>query len=276
MEQSLKVACIQLNSGPVIAENIAAAEKLIRQAAAQGAKLIATPENTCQMRTPAAAKLEKPIAQADHPGVRRFADLAKELGVWLLIGSMAVRASDDKLHNRSFLFDAQGHLAAYYDKIHMFDVVLSETEKYAESDQIEPGREAVVTKTPWGVAGLSVCYDLRFPHLYRDLAKAGAGVIFIPAAFTVPTGRAHWETLVRARAIENGAFVIAPAQTGEHEGGRKTWGHSLIVDPWGKILADGAEGVGIVSATLDLSDIATARSRIPALTHDRPYKVRPS
>lgn len=275
MQNSLKVACIQLNSGPIIAENIAAAEKLIRQAAAQGAKLIATPENTCQMRTPAAAKLEKPFAQENHPGVKRFADLAKELGVWLLIGSMAVRATDVKLHNRSFLFDDQGKLVAHYDKIHMFDVVLSETEKYAESDNIEPGRECVVTKTPWGLAGLTVCYDLRFPHLYRDLAKAGAGIIFIPAAFTVPTGRAHWETLVRARAIENGAFVIAPAQTGEHEGGRKTWGHSLIVDPWGKILADGGESPGIVTADLDLSEIETTRKRIPSLTHDREYEVRP-
>ncbi len=275
MESSLKVACIQLNSGPVISENIVTAERMIRQAAGVGARLIATPENTCQIRTPAAAKLEKPIAQEDHPGVKRFADLAKELGVWLLIGSIAVRASETKLHNRSFLFDDQGNLAAHYDKIHMFDVVLSETEKYAESDQIEPGRETVVTKTPWGIAGLSVCYDLRFPHLYRDLAKAGAGMIFIPAAFTVPTGRAHWETLVRARAIENGAFVIAPAQTGEHEGGRKTWGHSLIVDPWGKILADGGESPGIITADLDLSEIETTRNRIPSLTHDREYKVRP-
>lgn len=275
MESSLKVACIQLNSGPVISENIVTAERMIRQAAGVGARLIATPENTCQIRTPAAAKLEKPIAQEDHPGVKRFADLAKELGVWLLIGSIAVRASETKLHNRSFLFDDQGNLAAHYDKIHMFDVVLSETEKYAESDQIEPGRETVVTKTPWGIAGLSVCYDLRFPHLYRDLAKAGAGIIFIPAAFTVPTGRAHWETLVRARAIENGAFVIAPAQTGEHEGGRKTWGHSLIVDPWGKILADGGESPGIITADLDLSEIETTRNRIPSLTHDREYKVRP-
>lgn len=274
MEQNLKVSCIQLNSGPAVEANIDAAARLIRQAAAQGAKLIATPENTCQIRTPAAARAEAPIPQEDHPGLKRFSALAKELRVWLLIGSMAVRASGTRRYNRSFLFDDRGNLAAYYDKIHMFDVVLSETEKYAESDNIEPGQEAVVAQTPWGVAGLSVCYDLRFPHLYRGLAKAGAGIIFIPAAFTVPTGRAHWEILVRARAIENGAFVIAPAQTGEHEGGRRTWGHSLIVDPWGKVLADGGERVGIVTADLDLSEIETARKRIPSLTHDRQYKVR--
>lgn len=274
MEQKLKAACIQMSSGPVITGNLDEAEKLIRQAAAQGAKFIATPENTCHIRMPSVEKLNSAPAQEDHPGLPRFSALAKELGVWILIGSMAVKASEDKLYNRSFLFDDQGNLAAHYDKIHLFDVVLSEKEKYGESEVIEPGTEAVVAWTPWGGMGMSICYDLRFAYLYRDLAKAGAGILLIPAAFTVPTGKAHWETLLRARAIETGSFVIAPGQTGEHEGGRKTWGHSLIIDPWGKILAEGGEKVGVVTAELDLSEVEAARTRIPSLLHDRKYKVR--
>ncbi|MCB1682445.1 MAG: carbon-nitrogen hydrolase family protein [Rhodospirillales bacterium] len=273
MSDILKVACIQTNTGPVIEENLKVTGEMIRSASSMGAKLIATPENTCHMRTPTSEKLKSAPAQDNHPGISFFSSLAADLDVWILTGSMAVRLNEQKLLNRSFLFDNAGKLIAHYDKIHLFDVVLSDNENYSESKTINPGEEAVIASTPWGGIGLSICYDLRFAYLYRDLAKAGAKILTVPAAFTVPTGQAHWEVLLRARAIETGCFVIAPGQTGEHEGGRKTWGHSLIINPWGEILADAGNAVGIITADLDLYEVDYARKKIPALQHDRTYKV---
>lgn len=273
----MKVACLQITSGPVIAENLEKTGEFIREAAAKGATLIATPENTCHIRFPAIQKRETTPTQQDHPGVAYFADLAKELSVTLLIGSMAVKADGDKLLNRSFVFSSDGKLQDTYDKIHLFDVQLPTGEVHAESEVMGAGDCAVVSHVGDGVKlGLSICYDLRFSYLYRDMAKAGATILAMPAAFTVPTGQAHWETLLRARAIETGSFVIAPAQVGQHEGGRLTYGHSMIINPWGKVLTCLEDGEGVVYADLDLSEVQKARDAIPALQHDRLYTVTTS
>jgi predicted amidohydrolase len=267
----MRVACVQTNSGPEFAANIEDVSVLIRRAKALGASLVALPENVSMLQPDQERLRALAPAEDDHPALAAFAALARELSVWLLIGSLAVRAGGGKLNNRSILLDAHGRTVARYDKIHLFDVELGNGESYRESDAIAPGDAAVVASTPWGGIGLSVCYDLRFPALYRHLARAGAEVLAIPAAFTRTTGIAHWHTLVRARAIENGAFVLAPAQCGTHAEGRRTFGHSLIVDPWGEVLADGGEDVGVVVADLDLSAAARARTRIPALHHERPF-----
>lgn len=267
----IKAACVQLNAGPVIEDNLHAAAALIREAAGQGAQFIATPENTCHMRSPQTEKLKSAKPEDTHPGIPFFSELARELGVFLLAGSLSIRLEDNRIANRSYLFGDNGEIAAHYDKIHLFDVDLPTGESHRESALVRPGEHAVVAAMPWGKLGMSICYDLRFAYLYRDLAKAGASVISVPAAFTVPTGQAHWHTLLRARAIETGAFVMAPAQCGEHEGGRRTYGHSLIIGPWGEILAEGGEEPGIIMADLDLSAVEKARAAIPALQHDREY-----
>jgi predicted amidohydrolase len=214
---------------------------------------------------------EKAFAEEDHPALSAFRALARDVDLWLLIGSLAIRLGRDKVANRSILLDNQGRIVARYDKIHLFDVDLDGGESYRESETIAPGDRAVIADTPWGRLGMSVCYDLRFPHLYRSLAKAGADFLSIPAAFTRTTGRAHWHVLQRARAIETGCYVFAPAQCGVHALGRETFGHALIVDPWGVVLADAGKDVGFIMAEIDLAAVAEARRKIPALTHDRPY-----
>ena len=271
----LKVACIQMTSGPGIQENMVKAGEMIEQAAIQGAQFIATPENTGRMLHSYERKLSETTTQAENPAIPYFSDIVKNLGVTLLVGSMAVKVSDTQLKNRSFLFTPNGEVKTTYDKIHMFDVELPTGESHTESKVIKPGEEAVVTKINDDfTAGLSICYDLRFAYLYRSLARAGANILCMPAAFTVPTGKAHWEVLLRARAIETGSYVIAPAQVGEHDGGRKTYGHSLIIDPWGRILAQQEDGEGIIYATLDSEEVTKARNAIPALKHDRDYTVK--
>jgi predicted amidohydrolase len=202
--------------------------------------------------------------------------LARDTGAWVLIGSLAIDISQEtegesRLANRSFLVDARGEIVARYDKIHMFDVDLAGGESYRESNAYRPGENTVVAETPWGRLGMTVCYDLRFPHLYRALAQAGADFLAVPSVFTVPTGKAHWHTLLRARAIENGSFMFAPAQWCEHAKGRRSYGHSLIVDPWGEVLADGGEAVGVVSARIDPARVAEVRRMVPSLQHDRPF-----
>lgn len=268
---TIKAAIVQLNAGPVIEDNLRAAEALIRAAAKDGATLIATPENTCRMRAKVEDKLATSFKAEDHPAIPFFAKLAKDLRVTLIVGSISsIRAEEGKLANRSFVFTKDGNVAATYDKIHMFDVDLPNGDKYRESDTNRPGDQAVLAEADGVKIGLSVCYDVRFAHLYRALAKKGAQILSIPAAFTVPTGQAHWEILLRARAIENGAFVIAAAQTGTHEGGRATYGHSMIVAPWGEILAEiQGDKAGYACAELDLNLVDKARTAIPALTHDR-------
>jgi len=270
-DAAVKFACVQMTAGPETGPNLDAAAALIREAASGGAKFILTPENTSIIEPNRDLALAKSYTQDAHPGLPFFSKLAKELAVWLLIGSMPIRVEPERLANRSFLIDDQGRISAQYDKIHLFDVDLPNGEVYRESERIRAGAQAVLASTPWGSLGMTVCYDLRFAQLYRDLAHAGAAMISIPAAFTVPTGEAHWHVLLRARAIETGAFVFAPAQCGTHAGGRRTYGHSLIVAPWGGILAEAGDKPGTITAAIDFSKVASARAMVPSLRHDRDY-----
>jgi predicted amidohydrolase len=255
MPQKFRVACIQVSATRDVAENIASVGKLIERARGDGADLICTPENVAMIEPNRALRFEKAAPEESHPALAAFREMAAKTGAWVLAGSFAVRTGGDKLANRSFLFD----------------VDLESGESYRESATFRSGDRAVLAGTPWGPLGMTVCYDLRFPHLYRALAQAGALYITIPSAFTRPTGRAHWHVLQRARAIETGCYVFAPAQCGEHAEGRKTYGHSLIVAPWGEVLADGGEAVGIVSAEIDPAKIDEARRMVPSLQHDRPF-----
>ena len=267
----MRVACIQLTATPDLAAGVAAACAAVREAAAGGAELVMLPENAT-MLAGAAAMREAATQPGAHPARAALADAARECGVWVLVGSLAERAADGaRLANRSLLLDDKGATVAQYDKIHMFDATLDGGETYRESESYCPGDAAVLARTPWGGLGMTVCYDLRFPALYRALAQAGAAAVAVPSAFTVPTGRAHWEVLLRARAMETGCFVFAPAQCGAHYGKRRTWGHSLIVGPWGDVLADGGEAPGVVYADVDFAEAAAARGRLPSLRHDREY-----
>ncbi|WP_417320787.1 carbon-nitrogen hydrolase family protein [Emcibacter sp.] len=265
------IGLVQMTSGNVVAENLAVAEGFIREAAAGGAGLVMTPEMTPLLELGRKALMEKIHSQAEDPAVEHFAALAKELGIWLMVGSMPI-LEGEKVANRCFFFGPDGALKHTYDKIHMFDVDLPNGEQYRESRAYQAGDKAVLADMPWGRMGLTICYDLRFPHLYRKLAKAGATMLSVPAAFTKQTGEAHWHTLLRARAIENGAFVFAPAQTGCHASGRETFGHSLVVDPWGRILADGGAGPGVSLAEIALTLVEKARANIPSLQHDRHFE----
>jgi len=272
---SLKAACIQVNSGNDMDANIQAAAALACDARAAGAELVVMPENVSMMEWGRANIVAKAMPEADHKALHSFRELARETGLWLHCGSLAVLLDDGMVANRSFLLSPEGEIAARYDKIHMFDVDLGNGESYRESSTFSPGREAVLADSPWGGIGMSICYDLRFPQLYRSLAKAGADIVVVPAAFTRTTGKAHWHVLLRARAIETGCFVLAPAQCGEHAGGRQTFGHALIVSPWGAILADAGEQPGYVMVSLDLAQVAEARGKVPSLSHDRDF-VRPA
>jgi predicted amidohydrolase len=214
--------------------------------------------------------LRKAVPEAEDLALKTFRALAQETGTWILVGSLLFKEpGSPRVVNRGLLVDPSGAITARYDKLHLFDVDVGDGQFYRESATVAPGERAVVAATPWGLLGLSICYDLRFAYLYRALAQAGAGMLAIPAAFTYATGKAHWHILARARAIETGSFVLAPNQCGTHAEGRKTWGHSLIVDPWGEVLADGGDDVGVVTATIDLDQVTEARRKIPALKHDR-------
>jgi deaminated glutathione amidase len=272
VSETFKAACIQLCSGREIAPNIEAASALVRRARTLGAELIMTPEVSDMIEPRRGLRVEKAKPEAEHAMLASFRGLARETGAWLLLGSIVVReAGDERLRNRSILIAPDGGIVARYDKIHMFDVALEGGETYRESAAFRPGERAAVAQLPWGVLGMSVCYDLRFPGLYRALAHGGARFLSIPSAFTVPTGRAHWHVLLRARAIENFCFVFAAAQCGEHAEGRKTYGHSLIVAPWGEILAEGDDEPGVILAEIDPAKTDEARRAVPSLTHDRPF-----
>lgn len=271
----LAIALIQTRTPATQAAALAEVEPLIRQAAADGAQFILTPEasNLLEQRKD---RRGLAVTTEDQDGlVLGLRRLAAELGVWILIGSAIVKSGhsgDDRAANRSLLIDADGGLVARYDKLHVFDVDLPTGETWRESSTIRPGDEAVAADTPWGRLGMAVCYDVRFPHLFRRLAKAGATMISVPAAFTVPTGEAHWETLLRARAIETGAFILAPAQGGTHEDGRKTWGRSIVIGPWGEVVGKlDHDETGVLHATLDFAAVDKARASIPALRHDREF-----
>jgi predicted amidohydrolase len=264
---------IQLRSGLTPAANIDLAAGLIAEAKAAGASYVQTPEMTNIL----AAKREQlfaAIADEDSdPSLAALRDLARKFGLYVHAGSLAIKVSPDKAANRGFVIDPHGDIVARYDKIHMFDVDLANGESYRESNNYRPGELGVVTDLPWGRLGVTICYDLRFPALYRALAEAGATMLAIPSAFTKQTGEAHWHVLMRARAIENGSFVLAAAQGGQHENGRSTFGHSVIVDPWGRILAEGGTEPGIVVAEIDPAEVAAARGRIPSLQHGRRFEV---
>jgi predicted amidohydrolase len=266
----LEIALIQMRSGIDPAANLEDAVALIRDAAAAGASLVATPETTHLVQKDADAAFGAMRAPQDDPAIPAFAALANELGIHLLIGSLAVKLQERRAANRSFLFGPDGTTLATYDKAHMFDVGLGQGETYRESENYRAGDELIVANLGAAKLGLSICYDLRFAYLYRRLAQAGAQILSVPAAFTRPTGRAHWETLLKARAIETGAYVIAPAQGGLHQDGRRTWGHSMIIGPWGEIVAElDHDEPGILTATLDMRKVEEARRRVPALQHDR-------
>ncbi|MEM7427728.1 MAG: carbon-nitrogen hydrolase family protein [Pseudomonadota bacterium] len=271
MSQTFKAACIQNNATPDVHENIETCIRHTRAAAADGARLICLPEYFSGLETEDGKLHPVHYIEAEHPVIPAFAEEARSLGVHILLGSLGVTAEDGRIYNRSYLLDAGGKVVARYNKIHMFDVRLDDDTVIQESATISPGDEAVLAPTPWGLLGLSVCYDLRFPMLYRELAQTGAKMLAVPAAFTKITGQAHWHVLNRARAIENGAFVIAPCQHGELHGGGECFGHSLIVAPWGEVLADGGDGEGYIVAEIDLAKADEARSKVPSLSHDRPF-----
>jgi deaminated glutathione amidase len=266
-----RLACIQTSSTDDMAANLATATRLVYQAADDNADFIALPEVFALIQPDRSKLVAEAVAEQDHPALAACRELAMETGAWLLAGSFSVRADDHRVANRSLLLDPEGDIRGRYDKIHMFDVNLGEGETYRESDTYRPGAETCLASTPWGILGMTICYDLRFPQLYRSLAQAGADFLSVPSAFTRPTGRAHWSVLLRARAIETGCYVFAPAQCGEHGGGRKTYGHSLIVDPWGEIIAEAGEETGVTIADIDPEKVAEARAAIPSLLQDRPY-----
>jgi deaminated glutathione amidase len=268
-----RAALVQLCSGREIAPNMAYATALIRAAATRGAQYIQTPENTSLMEMSGERLFARIKREAETTILGDFSGLARSLGVWLHIGSLAVRVGERKAANRSFLFGPDGKITARYDKIHMFDVDLPSGESYRESTNYQPGGIAVNARLPWGTLGMTTCYDLRFPEQYKALAKAGADFLAVPSAFTRQTGQAHWHVLLRARAIETGCFVMAAAQGGDHENGRATYGHSMIISPWGEILAEGGDEPGIVAAEIDVAQVAAARQRIPALSHVRQFDV---
>lgn len=269
-----KAACVQMCTGKDIDRNIEIASDLIRQAAAQGADFIVTPEQTALMELGSKALFANVVSEKDDRAIAAFSSLAQDLGVWLLIGSLAIKLSAEKVANRSYLISPKGRIHATYDKIHMFDVALPGGETYRESKNYKPGSDAVVADLPWGRLGMTVCYDLRFGGLYRTLAQSGADFLSIPSAFTQTTGQAHWHILMRARAIETGCYVVAAAQGGTHENGRETYGHSLIVSPWGDILAEADVDPGFIMADIDRAQVNEARGRIPSLQHDRAFTLR--
>jgi predicted amidohydrolase len=274
MSRIVRAACVQLNSAPDMATNLAAIAPMLQAAKNQGAQFIALPENATMIAADAAARMAKAFPAATHPAMPFFSAQARELGVWLLCGSLTIKRDDGRLDNRSVLFAPDGTVAAHYNKIHLFDATVAQGENYHESATVAPGDRAVVATTALGKIGLTICYDMRFARLYRDLAKGGAEIITVPAAFTVPTGQAHWHALLRARAIETGCFIVAPAQGGTHEGGRKTYGHSLVVDPWGAVIAEAADDTPqIIFADLNLDDVARVRAMLPSLQHDRDYTL---
>ncbi len=273
----MRAALVQLNVSDDVAVNLAQTLAFLREARAGGTGFVLTPECTNGLWSDRATQRAVLRHEGDDPTLATLREEAASLGIWLLIGSLALLTGDEdgRFANRSFLIAPDGSIAARYDKIHMFDVNVSETEVYRESAGFRPGARAVTAETPFGKLGMTVCYDIRFPHLYRRLAKAGAQILTVPAAFNHITGAAHWETLLRARAIENGAFVLAPAQTGFHPEvngkGRRTHGHSIAIAPWGEILADGGTEPGVTFVDLDMAALDAARGRVPSLTHDRDF-----
>jgi len=271
---TVHVGCVQLNAGNDVAANLNAASELVRAAARQGAQLIALPEYCTLLDGSGRIMREQSPEEGAHVALPVMQSLARETGAWLLVGSLTVKLPDARMANRSYLISAEGGIVARYDKIHMFDVTLPGGKVIRESSAYGPGDEAVVAATPWGDLGMTVCYDLRFPQLFRALAQAGAVMIAVPSSFQRETGPAHWHALLRARAIENAVWMIAPAMCGEHPNGRSTYGHSLIIDPWGKVVAELDDQPGITVAEIDIDRVTKVRGMLPSLTHDRAFELR--
>ncbi len=273
------IACLQANTSNDLAANLATVGAMMREAAANGAKLVATPEYTLMMDGSGRVMRDNALPPDGGDPLVHLRGLAKALQVWLLLGSLTLRTgeegegADTRIVNRSFLISDAGEVVASYDKIHMFDVTLPDGKVIRESSAYRPGDKAVVVDTPLGKVGLTICYDLRFPGLFRTLAQAGAQLITVPSSFQRQTGKAHWHALLQARAIENGCWIVAPAMCGEHAGNRQTFGHSLVVNPWGEVVADSGEGPGVVYAEIDVGRVAKVRGMVPSLTHDRRYEI---
>jgi predicted amidohydrolase len=271
---SFTAAMVQMCAGLLPERNLEQGTKLIRQAAADGADYVQTPEVSNMIQANRTAMFEHLAAEEDDISLKAYRALAAELKIHLHIGSLALRASPDRAVNRSFLIGPDGAVIASYDKIHMFDIDLPGGESYRESANYQPGETAVISDLPWGRIGLTICYDLRFPALYRALAESGASFLTVPSAFTVRTGEAHWHTLLRARAIENGCFVFAAAQAGTHESKRQSYGHSLIIAPWGEVLAEGSgTETGVFMAKIDPAKVEAARKAVPSLQHGRRFGI---
>ena len=271
MPREVRIGCVQTRPLATFDEAIGEARRLAGDAVAAGAELVCLPEYCGGLKSEGGLFAPPTAPEAQHPVLDALRGFASDSGVWMLIGSIAVDGPGDRLVNRGYVIDDQGGIRARYDKIFLFDVDLSPTQQYRESAVVAPGEQAVMVDTPWGRLGMTICYDLRFPQLYRNLAQAGAEILAVPAAFTKVTGKAHWHVLNRARAIENGAVVVAPCAVGAVPGGGAAYGHSLVVSPWGEVLADGGDGVGFVVTTVDIGSVASARSRIPSLQHDRRF-----
>ena len=270
---TLRVGLVTMCASRSVDANVEDASRLVREAAAQGATYVQTPEFTTLMEMQSAKLFAATQPEENNPSLVRLRALARELGIWLHIGSMGVLVGASKIANRSFLLSPEGAVIARYDKIHMFDAALGAGQNFRESKNFQPGAEAVVVDLPTTVLGLSVCYDLRFPGLFRALAKGGAQILAVPSAFERQTGEVHWHSLLKARAIESGAYVLAAAQGGKHECGRETYGHAIIVSPWGEVIAEGGINPSVIVADVELSKVAEARGRIPSLEHDRPFEV---
>ena len=270
---TFKAAMIQMRSGLTPGANSDEAVRMIGEAKSAGADYVLTPEMTNILAAKREQLFSVVVEEEADASLATLREVARKLGIYVHIGSLAIKISPDRAANRSFLIGPKGDILARYDKIHMFDVDLAGGESYRESRNYRPGELAVLADLPWGRLGLTVCYDLRFPALYRALAEAGATMLAIPSAFTKQTGEAHWHVLMRARAIENGSFVFAAAQGGKHENGRDTYGHSLIVDPWGSIIAEGGTEPGVIMAEINPAEVASARARIPSLQHGRRFEI---
>ena len=268
---SVRIACLQMNSGNDFARNLSTFDSAAREAAAAGAQFILSPEYFLMLDGTGRVMRDAALDEHGEPALSVLQALVRELGVFVLAGSLTLRSADGRMYNRSILLDSSGVVVATYDKIHMFDVTLPDGKVIRESAGYRPGERAVLAQTPWGGLGMTVCYDLRFPGLFRTLAQAGAAIITVPSSFQRQTGKAHWHALMRARAIENECFILAPAMCGDHPGNRQSYGHSLVVSPWGEILAEGGESPEIVYADIDPRHVAKVRGMIPSLEHDRPF-----
>ena len=273
MTMSFRAACLQMNSGSDLAVNLVQLKQMVTEAAGNGAQFVLSPEY-CLMMDGSGRVMREGAQPADGGTVlTELRHLVAQLKIWLLVGSLTLKTDEERIVNRSYLIAADGTIAATYDKIHMFDVTLPDGKVIRESSAYRPGEQAVIATTPWGRLGMTICYDVRFPHLYRALAQQGAEFLSVPSSFQRQTGKVHWHTLLKSRAIENAAYVLAPAMCGDHPGNRQTYGHALIVDPWGEVLADAGEEPGIIYADIDPARVAKIRSMMPSLQHDRPYTV---